>query len=195
MYLIIISALLGALIGWVTNKLAIKMLFKPVNPVKILFFTVQGVFPKRQNAIAKSIGNIVKSDLVGLDDLKKLLTRKGNMEKIKEKIKVKLETTIQENIPPMFLTMAGGQIQAIIDQFVNNNDDFLKELMEELISAENDIDIGSIVEEKVNKMDFRKFESVLLELINNELKYIEYIGAFLGLMIGITQGILLIIIS
>lgn len=195
MYLIIISALLGALIGWVTNKLAIKMLFKPVNPVKILFFTVQGVFPKRQNAIAKSIGNIVKSDLVGLDDLKKLLTRKDNMEKIKEKIKVKLETTIQENIPPMFLTMAGGQIQAIIDQFVNNNDDFLKELMEELISAENDIDIGSIVEEKVNKMDFRKFESVLLELINNELKYIEYIGAFLGLMIGITQGILLIIIS
>ncbi len=195
MYLIIISAILGALIGWVTNKLAIKMLFKPVNPVKILFFTIQGVFPKRQNAIAKSIGNIVKSDLVGLDDLKKLLTRKDNMDKIKEKIKAKLETTIHENIPPMFLTMAGGQIQAIIDQFVNNNDDFLQELVDELVSAENDMDIGTIVEEKVNKMDFRKFESVLLELINNELKYIEYIGAFLGLMIGITQGILLILIS
>jgi uncharacterized membrane protein YheB (UPF0754 family) len=193
MLIFVTSCLLGSLIGWITNKLAIKMLFKPVHPIRFLFITIQGVFPKRQAEIAKSLGKIVNAELVGIDDFKSALTTPENIQKVNEKLKVKLEETIQENIPPMFLAMAGGAINSIIEKFTSTENSLLDELIEDLTSANDSIDISKIVEEKVNQMDFRRFEGVLLELMSKELKHIEYIGAFLGLLIGVGQGLLLII--
>ena len=196
MLIIVSSSLLGALIGWITNKIAIKMLFKPVHPIKIAFFTIQGVFPKRQAEIAKSLGKIVNEELVGLDDFKTILTSEENIRTIKEKIKLKLETTIKENIPSMFLMMAGDHINAIIEKFMNEDqDDFIKDLIQNFLISDESMNISKIVEDKVNQMDFGKFERVLLELINNELKHIEYLGAILGLVIGLSQGILLTLLN
>ena len=39
---------IGALIGWFTNYIAIKMLFHPRDEVRIFFIPIQGVFPRRQ---------------------------------------------------------------------------------------------------------------------------------------------------
>ena len=50
---------IAALIGWVTNFLAIKMLFHPRKEIKILFLSIQGIFPKRQNELADKIGDLV----------------------------------------------------------------------------------------------------------------------------------------
>ncbi len=36
----------GLFIGWLTNYLAIKMLFHPKKPVNLGLFTLQGVFQK-----------------------------------------------------------------------------------------------------------------------------------------------------
>lgn len=188
-YKIIIIAIIGGLIGWITNLIAIKMLFKPVNPIKILFFTLQGVFPKRQREMAKSLGKIIENELVNVEDFKESLFNEKNMDKIKQKISVKLDETIKNNIPPMFLAMAGGQINAVIENFVNNNNDFFKDLINDVVNSES-IEVSRIVEEKVNKMDFAQFEKILLDLINKELKYIEYIGGLLGFIIGIFQGLI-----
>lgn len=189
---ILFLAVIGSLIGWITNVVAIKMLFKPVKPVKILFFEIQGVFPKRQNAIAKSLGKVVEKELIGMEDLKASLLTKENVAMVKEKLKGKLEKTIKENIPQMFLAMVGGQISQIIEKFTKGEDDFLKELFNDVMSSGNGVNISKIVEDKVNKMDFAMFEQILLELISKELKHIEYIGAVLGLLIGVVQGLILI---
>lgn len=42
--------LIGGFIGWLTNWVAIKMLFYPREPKKILFVTFQGIFPKTKHA-------------------------------------------------------------------------------------------------------------------------------------------------
>ncbi|MEN8906310.1 MAG: DUF445 family protein [Clostridiales bacterium] len=185
---ILLLALIGSFIGWVTNKIAIKMLFKPVNPVKILFFELQGVFPKRRSAIAKSLGGVVEKELIGMDDIKGNLINDDNITIIKNKFKEKFDIIVKENIPPVFLAMAGEQINQITESFANE-DAFFKEIVEGLMNSENSVDISRIVEDKVNKMDFELFEKILQDLISRELKFIEYLGAVLGLMIGVVQGI------
>jgi len=47
--------LLGAIAGWFTNKIAIYMLFHPVKKRRFLFFSLQGLIPKKLNYIATSI--------------------------------------------------------------------------------------------------------------------------------------------
>ncbi|MEL6714072.1 MAG: DUF445 family protein, partial [Planctomycetota bacterium] len=51
--------LVGALIGYGTNRLAVRMIFRPIEPVRILGFRVQGLIGRRQAEIARSIGGVV----------------------------------------------------------------------------------------------------------------------------------------
>ena len=41
------------MIGWITNYIAIKMLFRPYKEMNFLFFKIQGLIPKRRSEIAE----------------------------------------------------------------------------------------------------------------------------------------------
>jgi uncharacterized membrane protein YheB (UPF0754 family) len=58
---------IGALIGYVTNALAIKMLFRPLHEVRLLSrrlpFT-PGILPRQRRELALSIGRMVERELL-----------------------------------------------------------------------------------------------------------------------------------
>lgn len=64
--------LVGAVIGYFTNYIAVKMLFKPLRPVYIgkkqLPFT-PGLIPKRKNDLAAAVGKAVSENLLTSQDL------------------------------------------------------------------------------------------------------------------------------
>ena len=71
-YTLIVAPLLGCLIGYITNALAIRMLFRP-HKVKYLFgihipFT-PGIIPKEKGRIALSIGQVISNNLMSSDVL------------------------------------------------------------------------------------------------------------------------------
>ncbi|MBN1410508.1 MAG: DUF445 family protein [Spirochaetales bacterium] len=65
--------LLGAIIGYLTNDIAIKMLFRPLREIRIfgirLPFT-PGVIPRQRYVLAESIGNMVSQNLITADAIK-----------------------------------------------------------------------------------------------------------------------------
>lgn len=69
---IILRILLAAIIGYCTNYVAIKMLFRPKKEITIAGFRVPftpGIIPKNKNRIAKAVGNAVSDRLLTGDDL------------------------------------------------------------------------------------------------------------------------------
>jgi len=85
-YSILIPPIIGAGIGYITNWIAVKMMFRPIHPIKIGNFTLPftpGIIPKNQSRLAESIGNSISNDLLTDEDFKQLLLS----ENIKEKIK------------------------------------------------------------------------------------------------------------
>lgn len=73
---IIIPPVVGALIGYITNAIAIRMLFRPHNP-KYLFgkripFT-PGIIPKEKGRIAEAIGTVISNNLMSKEVLGKYL--------------------------------------------------------------------------------------------------------------------------
>ncbi|WP_339137606.1 MAG: DUF445 family protein [Candidatus Electrothrix sp. GW3-4] len=64
--------LLGALIGYLTNKVAIRMLFRPLNPWYILGKRVPmtpGIIPSKRHELAENIGNMVGEKLLTATDI------------------------------------------------------------------------------------------------------------------------------
>lgn len=89
----LIASLVGAVIGYFTNWLAIKMLFRPHEEKRFLGLKLPftpGLIPKERRRIAKSVGETVGSHLLTGDSIKKALSG--------EKINNQLRLWIHNNI-------------------------------------------------------------------------------------------------
>lgn len=59
----------GAIVGTATNWLALKWIFEPVNPTKIGPFTLQGLFLRRQNEVAKEFSSFFAKNVLTSEKL------------------------------------------------------------------------------------------------------------------------------
>ena len=72
--------LVGAVIGYCTNYVAVKMLFRPLKAVKIGNYTLPftpGIIPKGKERLAKALGNAIGSTLLTKEDMMKALLTDG----------------------------------------------------------------------------------------------------------------------
>ena len=74
----IVYPLVGSLLGFITNFIAIKLLFRPKNKT----LGIQGLLPKRKSEIAKRAGEIINDYLVNSEEIRK----KINKDKLHEAI-------------------------------------------------------------------------------------------------------------
>ncbi len=188
--------LIAALTGWITNYLAIKMLFHPRKKVDLYFFSIQGIFPKRQQQLADKLGRIVSKELFSFDDIRDRFTstetaaeiNKVLDEKLEDFLGVKLKTTIP--VLNFFLTakMKTRIKNMMHEEFQHILPDILTRYSNKL---EKDIDVEDIVKQKVSAFSSAKLEDILVSIMKKEFKFIEILGAVLGFLIGLIQLMIL----
>lgn len=189
-----VMVLIGGLIGWLTNKVAIKMLFRPVNPVKILFFTFQGVFPKRKDIMAISLADTIENELLSKEVILDKIMNEEHLASMKKSVLDALLEKLIEKIPSMVRMFLGSDVDSMIKNFFEKEGDALfDELIEKFkeVGFEN-LNIREIVIERIDALDFIEFEKIIFGLMSKELKHIEVIGLILGSLIGAIQYIITI---
>lgn len=85
----IMPPLIGAVIGYVTNWIAVKMMFRPLKEIKIGKFKLPftpGIIPKNRKRIAKSIAIAINDNLLTNSDLTDKLMSNDIQDSIKEKV-------------------------------------------------------------------------------------------------------------
>lgn len=194
---IVLLASIGGIIGYVTNVLAIKLIFRPIKAIKIpiLNLEIVGLIPKRRNEIAKNIGEIIQDEFLSMDDILESIMTESDKEKVTEYIKVKIKNLAQEKmsfVPFPIRSMFEGYIMDTVDIEIRNAID---ELSNDIINkAKERINIQEIVENKINELDLYELENLIIKVAKKELKHIEILGLVLGFLIGIIQGIIVIFI-
>lgn len=91
----IIAPVVGGVIGYITNDLAIRMLFRPRKAVYIGRFHVPftpGLIPSQQGRIAQSIGDVVAKQLLNEETLRQTLLNEKTLDTLRLKITVFLRT-------------------------------------------------------------------------------------------------------
>lgn len=110
----IIGPLVGAIIGLITNGIAIRMLFRPLKAVKIFGLTLPftpGLIPKEKARIAKSLGDVVSDDLLNEGVIKKGLISEEMDEKITVAVNgmIAKKSTSEETLREFFYSFSGAE--------------------------------------------------------------------------------------
>lgn len=156
---ILFMVLIGALIGGFTNYLAIKMLFRPYQPIyvfgKKLPFT-PGLIPKRRAELAEQMGKMVVEHLLTVESIKqKVITPQFRGEAIRwlqEKVNQYKysDVTVEEAISRFGFENAHQQIEAQISTVVSNKVsswymDHKEEKLQDIMPSK----LSEVVEEKL----------------------------------------------
>ncbi len=186
--------LIGAFIGWMTNWLAIKMLFHPRKPVKILFITFHGIFPKNKPRIADKLGTVVQRDLINFTDIKDRLQDPDALNNFKEEIASRVDDALRDRIEKSTLAsilVPEQLIQSVHKTIVDEIEANLPTVIGSSIDKiEERLDIQQLVKNKVSNFSDEKLEQLLLDITAKEFTFIEIIGGVLGFFIGIIQLII-----
>ena len=186
--------IIGAFIGWITNWLAIKMLFHPRKPVKFLFITFHGIFPKNKPRIADKLGTVVQRDLINFTDIKDRLQDPDALNNFKEEIASRVDDALRDRIEKSTLAsilVPEQLIQSVHKTIVDEIEANLPTVIGSSIDKiEERLDIQQLVKNKVSNFSDEKLEQLLLDITAKEFTFIEMIGGVLGLIIGIIQLII-----
>jgi uncharacterized membrane protein YheB (UPF0754 family) len=190
---------LGAAIGWLTNRLAIQMLFRPRKPVRCLGVSFQGLIPRRHLELADKVGQIVEEELfsqhlireeimnIDLDPHLQTLARKV----VRDRLAPKLQQI------PLLGSLLGGQAMDSLEKLAADSirAETLPLLQQVAGEVERRIKVRQLVEQKIRDFDLDKLESIIRELANREFSRIEWLGAVIGGLVGCVQSLLLLLMQ
>ncbi len=185
---------IGGVIGYLTNRLAVKMIFRPIKPINILGFRLQGLMPRRQADMAKSIGAVVGDHLVRHEDLARGLDSVDMESILMELLDHGLGPKIQElrGLPLIGGFLTEARIEDLRKSIISSLVEHKGKIMDKLEAAlEKGLDVQALVADKVAAFPLDKLEALVLQVAAKELRAIEFLGGVLGILIGIGQVALL----
>jgi uncharacterized membrane protein YheB (UPF0754 family) len=191
-WLMIIIPLTSAFIGWVTNWLAIKMLFHPKKPVRFFGITIQGIFPKRQPQFAQKLGALVSNELVSFTEIEAKITNEENVKKImplaEEHIDDFLRNKLKVAFPMIGMLIGEKTIGTLKTIFMNELETIFPIIIKEYVkNLQKDLDLEQMVADKIASLSANKLEANLYQALSKELRLAGIIGATLGFIIGLIQ--------
>ncbi len=193
---IIILASIGGIIGYITNVIAIKLIFRPIEPIRIPIINkdIIGLIPKRKAEIAENIGQIIQEEFLSINEIISDVITQEDKDNVVNYIKIKINLMIDEKmgfVPFGLNNLVKEFVSETIEEEIK---DSIDELAEEMIyKASNRINIQEIVQNRINELDLYELEEIVLRIVKQELKHIEMLGLLLGFLIGLIQGIIVIL--
>ena len=150
----VLPPLIGAIIGYSTNVVAIKMLFRPLKEIRVfgirLPFT-PGILPKERGKLALSIGRMVEQELLTPGVLRERLASAEMREKLKNSFGIYTNQLFEKPLSSWFEEQGGDfPLTPLVNDFVNSEifNSFLEEIIRIWISGsssenETDNNLGS----------------------------------------------------
>ncbi|NBG89485.1 DUF445 domain-containing protein [Isachenkonia alkalipeptolytica] len=191
-------AIVGSFIGWGTNRLAVKLLFRPLRSyrIPIINVEVQGLIPKRKKEIAKIIGRTIENDFISIEEIIDEVLEKQRDGNVMDIIKTKLRIIASKKMPTFLPRGMKEKIHTYIDDLVEEEgENMILELIDNMSRNTNqNFQLATLIEDKINRFPIYKLETIVQEVAKKELKHIEILGGVLGFIIGLIQGSLVLLL-
>ena len=196
---LLIMIFISATIGWITNWVAIKMLFRPHKEINFGLFKIQGLIPKRRAEIGSGIANIIQNELISVKDVISNIDREEFSKRLDSSIDKVLEKNLKAKVKEKFPVLQMFFTDRMAKDVSNTIKDIIMENQEKIFEifsnyAEENINFEVIISDKISNFSLDKLEEIITLLAKKELKHIEVIGAILGGLIGAVQYLITLLI-
>ncbi|MEO7924890.1 MAG: DUF445 domain-containing protein [Chitinophagaceae bacterium] len=198
-WLLILLPATTAFAGWLTIRVAIKMLFHPRQPKNILGFRVQGIYPKQQKQIAVKLGNFISQGSL-FDTLEQKINNPGNLEKIMPLVENHIDDFLRNRLSaemPMISMFIGDKtIAKLKEAFLKEIQLLFPQVMKEYAAGlRKEIKPAELIEKYLADIPAEKMEKKFLQTLSKELRLATIAGALIGLIIGLFQLAILLLIT
>jgi uncharacterized membrane protein YheB (UPF0754 family) len=188
--------LIGAVHGYLTNVVAVRLLFRPRRPLRVGPWTLQGVVPRRRAELTAAVAEGVARELLSLEDLAAGLFTEG----LEQRLRTRLERHLAERLDarlPRFLPppLRSVLLRATIDLVGREAAAALPPLLAEAGEGMRRLPVADLVRRRLDALDLEALERLVVRAAGHELRSIERLGLWLGLGVGLAQGLFLHLIG
>ena len=184
----------GIIVGYITNYLAIKMIFWPQQEIKFGPFKYQGLFHKRQADVSEKYANLVATKILTPKKIMAEMFYGRATDQVLMFIRRSLSSTIEKSVniakPVLFLTIGNEKYEEIkkfiIGKLIRLVPRSTQGLEEYLGKA---LDLEATMASKMKKLSPPEFEDILRTAFQEDEYILILVGAVLGGLVGLAQAL------
>ena len=156
--------LLGALIGYVTNYIAIRMLFRPLHPWHLFGIRIPmtpGIIPATRGELAQRMGEMVGSHLLTADDVRQTLEKPAFRRELKGAVNDKLRVFLDRDLGSLDSLVPDSYQKRFRELVTTLQGKVVRTITDYLFSNEFERHLRGFIQEKGDALLARDLESFL----------------------------------
>jgi uncharacterized membrane protein YheB (UPF0754 family) len=184
----------GIIVGYLTNYLALEMIFRPFYEKNYILFKYQGLFLKRQTQVSNEYSKFVSTHILNARNiLEEILFGRAADEVyaiIKKAIIRSFENTSTVAHPILTFTMGSEKYLSIREEIVRRMSEVAPKSIEKIEKyVEESMDIEETMASRMRALPPEEFESILRSAFQEDELLLILIGALLGALVGLGQAV------
>jgi uncharacterized membrane protein YheB (UPF0754 family) len=186
----------GLLVGWLTDWLALKLIFNPKRPIRVLRWQIQGLFLKRRREVAADYGALIAEEIITPEKVIGAILSGPLSDRVFAMVRKQVQLALDRSTGiarPLVIATVGSakynrmkasiaaKIMARLPETMVYIEDYARESM----------DIRNLLVEKMQQLDELEFEALIRPAFEQDEWILISVGAALGFFMGEAQALVL----
>lgn len=182
----------GAAVGYMTNFIAIKAIFNPVNEYKVGPFRIQGLFVKRQDDSVDTYSEIVADKILTVENISRHLLYGPKSDRTRKMVKDALRAEVDHSVgiaQPLVRAATGDQqYESIRESLATEPLDYAYEILKDpQLNRERSERMQELVAKEMKKLPPEEYVKTLRPAFEQDEWLLIAVGAVLGFVAGWIQ--------
>lgn len=182
----------GFLVGWFTNFIALKVIFRPLEPIKVGCWEVQGIFLKRQKEVSEIFARVVMTEILHVKAIWEAIfdgpLSKNFFAMLRAHTLVFTDKLVHEIKPFAVAAMGAEKFARMKEDIAQKVIDRLPDIIDNSYAySEQALDMENTVSSKMKELSSAEFEGVLHPAFEEDEIQLIILGGILGAIVGVIQ--------
>jgi uncharacterized membrane protein YheB (UPF0754 family) len=182
----------GILVGYMTNWIALKIIFLPIEERRLGPLRLQGLFIKRQAEVSEEYAEIVADEVVTIGNVARNLMYGSQSDRTRKMIRDSIQPEIDRAIgiagPAIRLTTGSEQYERVRETFADESvDRTIEPLQDPAFNQERSAAIRDLIARRITELPPRDFVGLLRPAFVEDEWMLILLGAVLGFVAGWIQ--------
>ncbi|MBL4868199.1 MAG: DUF445 family protein [Pseudomonadales bacterium] len=185
----------GFFVGYLTNWIAVRLMFHPLNPITIGPFTLHGLFLKRKDEVARDYAKSMTNSVLNPQSIAQYVMKSAAADKIYALVNRHIKKTIDNVVgigKPIVLATMGTQNyidmkNSVLDRISGSTMNIPSSISDGIAYTERALDLENEIVDQMKSFTSLEFDGFVRPIFEEDEWILYAVGGALGFLAGWTQ--------